>query len=199
MNGTSTNCVSESIMLTAAKVEIAAGQGAKQPAVNIVAYTGGIMRVGGWGDNVTEDGPQGVEVLRPAMAFSVTYYKSNENVTWDYIQTLYKLVGRINSAPVNITAGGIAMTFAEQELRLDGVSANPRGDKDWELVIRFSASPNMTNLPLPGTQAATVNKKGWDYLWIEHGPVEESGGVRTLQPIGAHVEQVHYLGEFTQI
>src|SRR5690606_9868235 len=99
--------------------------------------------------NVTEDGPQGVEVLRPAMAFSVTYYKSNENVTWDYIQTLYKLVGRINSASVNITAGGIAMTFAEQELRLDGVSANPRGDKDWELVIRFSASPNMTNLPLP--------------------------------------------------
>ncbi len=50
MNGTSTNCVSEAIMLTAAKVEIAAGQGAKQPAVNIVAYTGGVMRVGGWGD-----------------------------------------------------------------------------------------------------------------------------------------------------
>lgn len=40
----------QELVLTAAKVEIAAGQGAKQPAVNIVAYTGGVMKVGGWGD-----------------------------------------------------------------------------------------------------------------------------------------------------
>ena len=40
MNATTGKPVSEAIMLTAAKVEIAAGQGAKQPAVNIVAYTG---------------------------------------------------------------------------------------------------------------------------------------------------------------
>lgn len=42
--------IERELVLTAAKVEIAAGQGAKQPAVNIVAYTGGVMRVGGWGD-----------------------------------------------------------------------------------------------------------------------------------------------------
>jgi len=46
MNATTGKPVSEAIMLTAAKVEIAAGEAQKQPAVNIVAYTGGVMSVG---------------------------------------------------------------------------------------------------------------------------------------------------------
>jgi len=50
MTTTIENPVSQEIVLTAAKVEIAAGEAQKQPAVNIVAYTGGIMRVGNWGD-----------------------------------------------------------------------------------------------------------------------------------------------------
>lgn len=37
------------IVLTAASVEVAAGE-TKRPSITIVAYTGGIMRVGGWGD-----------------------------------------------------------------------------------------------------------------------------------------------------
>jgi len=45
-----TTTIEQEIVLTAAKVEIAAGEAQKQPAVSIVAYTGGIMRVGGWGD-----------------------------------------------------------------------------------------------------------------------------------------------------
>jgi len=46
-----TTTLEQDIVLAAASVEIAAsGQAAKQPSVNILAYTGGIMRVGGWGD-----------------------------------------------------------------------------------------------------------------------------------------------------
>ncbi|MCL2645595.1 MAG: Mu-like prophage major head subunit gpT family protein [Phycisphaerales bacterium] len=48
-----TTMIEQELVLTAAKVEIAAGQregGVKQPTVNIVAYTGGVMRVGGWGN-----------------------------------------------------------------------------------------------------------------------------------------------------
>ncbi len=50
MNATPTKCVGEEIILSATKVEIAAGEAQKQPAVNIVAYTGGVMSVGTWGN-----------------------------------------------------------------------------------------------------------------------------------------------------
>jgi len=43
------NTTLNDIVLAAERVEIAAGRGGKQPAVNIVAYTGGIMNVGAWG------------------------------------------------------------------------------------------------------------------------------------------------------
>jgi len=40
----------ENIMLAASAVEIEAGAEKKQPAISILGYSGGIMRVGGWGD-----------------------------------------------------------------------------------------------------------------------------------------------------
>ena len=52
MTTTIENPVGQEIILSAARVEIAAGEAQKQPAVNIVAYTGGIMNVGSWGSIV---------------------------------------------------------------------------------------------------------------------------------------------------
>lgn len=42
--------ISENLVLAAAQVEIEAGAEKKQPAISILGYGGGIMRVGGWGD-----------------------------------------------------------------------------------------------------------------------------------------------------
>lgn len=45
-----TTTVAENLLLTAAEVAIEAGATKRQPKISIVAYSGGVMRVPGWGD-----------------------------------------------------------------------------------------------------------------------------------------------------
>jgi hypothetical protein len=151
--------------------------------------------------NVDEDGKvQGVDVPRPAMSFEVTYYKDNANVTWAYIQSIYALIGSINAAAVTLTASGITMAYAPRELLLLGASASPRGTKDWAFTLKFAASPNRTAVPLPGDAGATINKKGWEYLWVYSGEIEDTAsGQRSTRPLGGYVERVHELGDFSVI
>ena len=52
-----------------------------------------------------------------------------------------------------------------------------RGLEKWELTYQFAASPNAVNLQVGDIQ--NINKKGWEYLWVRYGDVEDIG-VRNL-------------------
>jgi len=74
-------------------------------------------------------------------------------------------------------------------LRSERVVAN-----NWvDITYHFAARPNQLGLQLGNI--GTVNKRGWDYLWVKHD--EEVVGDRVLQtPAAAYVEQVYPEGNF---
>ncbi len=146
----------------------------------------------------TEDGDiEGVDVIRPAMSFEVTYYKASVN--WAYIQNLYRLTGKTNNGPVTLTASGITMTFAQRELLLLGASAGPRPDKeDWEFKLKFAARPNAENLTVGNIEG--IAKKGHEYLWCYYKTDKDTTTNTVNKRLSAvYIEQVYEDGDYSGI
>lgn len=153
--------------------------------------------------NVTGSGgsgyrAQGVDIpghTFPTFPISKTRYLANSAMTTAYINTLYSLCGKVNSAPLSIDAEGQTWTFAAGEFLFLGVRGSRRGYvDDWELTYFASASPNVADACAEWTNrppAGVVQKDGWEYLWVLF---EDSPDVATNlylpRPRAIYVEKV---------
>ncbi|MFN4261629.1 MAG: hypothetical protein ACK4RK_20290 [Gemmataceae bacterium] len=68
------------------------------------------------------------------------------------------------------------------------------GTEDWEIIFRFAASPNATDLTVGDIQG--IEKKGWEYLWVRYADAEDENTL-VKQPIAAYVERVYDYGDFS--
>ena len=132
---------------------------------------------------VSDSGVAGVDITVPAFEFSVR--KKFEWVSTSYLLAVVAMTGRTNSGSWSIFGPGEALFLGGE---------GGEDDNNWvDITYHFAARPNQPNLQLGNI--GTVNKRGWDYLWVKHD--EEVVGDRVLQtPAAAYVEQVYPEGNF---
>jgi hypothetical protein len=132
------------------------------------------------------DSVEGTDITVPVFRFSETYSIPVALVTHGYKITLFQLTGRVNNAPFK--------GFAAGEVLFLGASGSRRGLDAWEITYQFAASPNAVNLQVGDIQ--NISKKGWEYLWVRYGDVEDQK-VLVKQPESVYVEQVYPYGDFS--
>ncbi|MBE3100133.1 MAG: hypothetical protein IMZ44_23690 [Planctomycetes bacterium] len=134
---------------------------------------------------VTHDSVEGCDITVPVYNFSETHFFAAGYVTGSYKATLFALTGRTNNAAFK--------GFAEGEVLFLGASGSQRGDDSWEITFRFAASPNVTGLTIGSITG--IDKKGWEYLWVQYEDAEDSGAKCVVKrPASVHVERVYDSG-----
>lgn len=135
--------------------------------------------------NFKDGKAEGVEIVIPQFNFSEKHKLPASVVTDAYIDSLAGMVGCTNS--------GQYRAFAAEKLLCLGVSGAPSGEEFWELSFKFSAGVHRTGLTIGGISG--IDKKAWDYLWVEEQPTV-SGGDLTSGIKAVHVEQVYYSADY---
>lgn len=131
------------------------------------------------------DSVEGTDITVPVFRFSETYSIPAPLVTHAYKLTLFQLTGRTNAAAFK--------GFAAGEVLFLGASGSRRSLEKWEITYQFAASSNALNLQVG--DIAGIDKKGWEYLWVRYGDVEDQK-VLVKQPESVYVERVYEPGNF---
>jgi hypothetical protein len=141
----------------------------------------------------TKDGVEGVDVVVPTHRRSVRVWRSGIGMTSSYQTVLASLVGTVNDATFR--------TFPAYSVLLEGVQGAQRASGDWELLFRFSYSPNATGLVVGNAGDAqnryvpNIDKGGHEYLWVLSEKAVLSN-VLEFFPKAVYVDQVYDLADF---
>ena len=139
---------------------------------------------------VTADSVEGVDITVPVYSFSEVHYKNRAFVNDNYKMTLFELTGTVNSRNFRKYAAG--------EVLFLGASGTRRGSDDWELVYRFSASPNVSGIGVGDITG--IAKAGWEYLWVQYVDAEDENAQTLIkQPVSVHIEQVYPYKDFDRL
>lgn len=140
--------------------------------------------------NVTPNGVDGVDIVIPALEFSITKNQPNGVVTMGYVATLVNLTGTTNNAPFN--------GFAAGELLFMGADFAQSSGGECSVTYKFVASPNQTGLTV-GTITG-INKKGHEYMWVHYEASEDSSSLTlTRKPIAVYVHRVYRESNFASL
>jgi len=128
------------------------------------------------GDNgVLDEQPKGAEVVVPEFGFSFEYTIPGEQLTWDYIQTVRRLVGKTNAQAW--------LEFLPEEVLLESVSGSMELGEDSTITFNFKAGETLFDYRIDagdagdgfGTYWIVEEFKPHDYLdlqtkmWLEPG------------------------------
>lgn len=149
----------------------------------------------GWdGDTVN-----GVDIVVPVYNWSETFYIAGNLITGAYKAKLFALTGKVNDAPFR--------GFEAGEVLFLGARGSRRGIEDWEIYFGFSASQNKSDIyigrvndqPTDG-EIGPINKRGWEYLWIDYQKSEDASAKAIIpKPKAVYVEQVYEEGAFSDL
>lgn len=141
--------------------------------------------------NVQADGTvDGYDSTESALSWSETLYLPWGMWGATYLAVLQATCGRWNSTTFRIWAPG--------ELLLRRVRGRPVGQSYVQIEFDFSTSPNVSGLTVGDISG--ISKRGWDLLWIEYEPVEDTvAGTLAGRPKHAYVEQVKYSADFSNL
>jgi hypothetical protein len=134
------------------------------------------------------DSVEGTDITVPVFRFSETYSIPVALITHAYKLTVFDLTGKVNNAPFK--------GFAAGEVLFLGASGSRRGVEKWEITYQFAASKNAVGLQVGDIQ--NINKKGWEYLWVRYGDVEDQK-VLVKQPESVYIERVYESGNFANL
>jgi len=134
---------------------------------------------------VTENSVEGVDIPYGGFNFSYTHYFDPALITNAYLLTLAALSYHVNNAPFKgFAAGEVLYLYA---------TGSQRGQDQWEISYKFSASPNAVGLSIGNITG--IAKGGHQYLWARYQDVEDTTAKRLVKrPIAAYVEQVYQYG-----
>lgn len=140
---------------------------------------------------VTADGQvEGCERISPKFELSIS--KTFGYITLGYIGTLMRMVGTTNAS----TFYG----FSAGEVLLMGASGGPENNQSTskaKVTFKFGIAPNLTGVTV-SDDIASVNKKGWEYLWVAYGNSMSSGKM-TQQPSAVYVERIYDSSNFDNL
>ena len=129
---------------------------------------------------------EGVDITVPVYSWTETRVMPNDKVNQSAI---YSLTGTTNNAPWR--------TYARGEVLFLGATGQRKDKGRWEVTYKFAASPNKTNILIPGTSITVSDKRGWEYLWVRYvdSPSKDKKAL-SKKAICAYVEQVYEEGAF---
>lgn len=144
------------------------------------------------GGNLSVDG---VDIVIPVYSFSINKYFEADDVDTAYKGDLFELTGRVNNATFKGLLAGECLFL--------GANGNQQSNGDWQITFNFSGSPNETNFavnPSAGSAALTVDKKGWEYLWVEYKEQKDETSKKLKKVVSAaYVEKVYKTGDFSKL
>ena len=139
---------------------------------------------------VTKDGVTGVDVVIPALKFSIRYRMPHGNITLAYIRTLRSLTGKVNNA----TFKG----FAAGEVLFLGATGQQALAGDVEVKFNFLVSENLTGLDIGDITG--IAKDGHQYLWVYYlDGFDSSASALVKEPLAVYVETVYEETDFADL
>lgn len=140
--------------------------------------------------NVTDNGPEGTEIVIPQFRWTETWQLPAAFATFAYSDIVEAITGTVNDAVFRGKPAG--------SVRFDG-AAGSGSSKDPNLVeitfnfVRGVAISNQTYGTITG-----VDKDAWEYIWFEYADQEDATAkARVNPPIAAHVERVYDSSDFS--
>jgi hypothetical protein len=132
--------------------------------------------------NVSGDGVQGLDVVRPSLRYSETWIApASLALTGDFVSAVYQLTGTVNKTKFRYFEPGEAL-FVGARAQWQG------GDPFVAVTFDFECRPNNDLVYVNGITG--VKKKGWEYMWIMYEP-EESADRLVRMPKFAFVQEVY--------
>ena len=145
------------------------------------------------------DSVQGVDIVIPNLTWTETFDVPSAYVNTDYIKTLSRLTGSVNSQPFR--------NFAAREVLFMGASGSQdwdelKGDGPWTLSYKFVASANAgagKTIPALTIGGITgIEKDGHEYLWVRYEDQVETESLIKV-PKFVYVNKVYREENFTQL
>lgn len=173
--------------------------------VGVAVYGGTAPSMGGgiaWdGDRFT-----GVDVVSPTFEFSLSYKYPYETITSTIRNGWLSLIGVVNADSFcDFAAGevlylgfsGSSSTEYDGELiTIDGVEYQ-KAHNYYNITHNFRCSPNVTGMSIGGT---TINKLGWEYVWVLRQKTDDSTTGQTIEvPVAVYKDQVYRYANFANI
>jgi hypothetical protein len=139
----------------------------------------------------TGESVEGTDITVASYQFTETHYIASASVDAAYKSAIFELTGKVNNASFKGLAAGECLFL--------GATGSQRGDgEDWEITFAFAGSPNQTGLTVGDITG--IDKKGWEYLWVQYGDDEDDTAHALLKrPIAAYVERVYEAGDFSSL
>lgn len=142
--------------------------------------------------NVTTSGPEGTDIVAPALKLSVTGYLPAAIVDAAFWRNVKTLTGRMNDAPF--------FGFDRGEVQFLGMTGSKRGRGDWQVQAGFAIEENAANLLIANGTITVTQKLGHDYLWVLFKQVEDvAAHALAMQPKAAYVERILKFGDFSTL
>lgn len=135
---------------------------------------------------ISGDSVEGVDITIPTYNFSETHYLPSASITGGYKATLFALTGKVNNASFK--------EFSAGEVLFLGASGSQRGNDDWEISYKFTASPNQTGLAVGAITG--IAKAGWDHLWVLYSSAVDQNAL-IKRPLAVYIERVYLPGDFS--
>jgi hypothetical protein len=134
--------------------------------------------------NVSEDGPEGTEVIRPRLEFGWTYPVLAGAID---VLTIYEMTGKVNS--VNFRG------FPAGSLLFLGCDGTATVGATGRLTYKFAASPGASSLSVNGSRQ--FSKKGWEYIWCRYNKKKDANANAVANlPTAVYVEQIYETADF---
>lgn len=157
--------------------------------------------------NVTDDGVEGIDIVVPQFACTVTKWFANSYVTQSWIDAIELLTGRINNAALLGWPRPLGGRAAGEALFL-GARGQQRGvNGDFELTFEFAVSHHRHGSDMVSEIAPfdPFMKDGHSLLWIKYEDAIDDGGegggggskLLIKRPRQANVESVYKFGDFS--
>jgi len=133
---------------------------------------------------------QGVDIVVPAMKFTMSYRQPYATLTMAYVRTLELLTGTVNNATFYGRAAG--------EVLFMGAEGRQSTGEDPTIDYHFLRMPNLTGQTIGDITG--VAKLGHEHLWVIFEE-EEDATAKWLpkRPRAAYVERIYDLSNFANI
>lgn len=140
---------------------------------------------------VTREGDvQGLDVVVPALRFSIEYRQPEATITDAYVRTLEAMTGTVNDATFFGRPAGEVLYLGS-----DGQQAT---DNDPTVKYDFVRLPNINGQTIG--DIVNVAKKGHEYLWVLFEEVEDAAAKYVpKRPKAVYVERVYDLADFSAL
>ena len=139
--------------------------------------------------NANADTVQGVDVTVPSLQFTETWLAPASYLlsgTSPAVKNIYNMTGKVNSSKFRIFEAGEVLFLGA---RFD----SSRSQTMVAVTFSFSARLNRSDFSVGAITG--INKKGWDYLWVEYETVSTSD-VAVKKPRYVYVARVYERVDF---